>query len=293
MSARCGDDKATSPSIPAVRRPALRWVTCRTLISVFDHDPSINFCSDRTVAQSCSRVALKILRRNLITFCSWARQSTAIPLDSDVLGSVHRDGVQLAPSVHQAIGLGVQRLTCPRQHPFESGRSDRHPAGSPRRPPGAAATLSRVPSPFGHRHPLLGHPVPPRDSAPLTIGLPGPRKALDPTGFPRSTHTRYGRGGCPLYPEASGVPTTGSHCRSPLAAPSSGQALSPRCSSRLPGLEITRHHQGVHSRSPVRPSPRPVAPPDGTGALRLLPWASHPNGQDPSTHARAGIDLEH
>ena len=70
MSARCGDDKATSPSIPAVRRPALRWVTCRTLISVFDHDPSISFCSDRTVAQSCSRVALKILRRNRITFCS-------------------------------------------------------------------------------------------------------------------------------------------------------------------------------------------------------------------------------
>ena len=33
-------------------------------------------CSDRTVAQSCSRVALKILRRNRITFCSWTRQST-------------------------------------------------------------------------------------------------------------------------------------------------------------------------------------------------------------------------
>jgi len=70
ISARSGDDKATSPSIPAVRRPALRWVTWRTLTSVFDHDPSISFCSDRTVAQSCSRVALKILRRNRITFCS-------------------------------------------------------------------------------------------------------------------------------------------------------------------------------------------------------------------------------
>lgn len=65
-----------------------------------------------------------------------------IPLHSHVLGSVHRDGVQLAPSVHQAIGLGVQRLTCPRQHPYGSGRSDRHPAGSPQRPPGVAATLS-------------------------------------------------------------------------------------------------------------------------------------------------------
>jgi len=26
--------------------------------------------------------------------------------------------------------------------------------------------------PFGHRHSLLGHPVPPGDSAPLTVGLP-------------------------------------------------------------------------------------------------------------------------
>jgi hypothetical protein len=77
ISALASGDKATSPSIPAVRRPALRWVTCRTLTSVFDQEPSINFCSDRTAAQSCSRVAVNILRRNLITFCSWARQSLA------------------------------------------------------------------------------------------------------------------------------------------------------------------------------------------------------------------------
>ena len=64
------EDKAISPSIPAVRRPALRWVTWRTLSSVFDQDLNIIFCRDRTVAQSCSRVALKILRRSLPTFCS-------------------------------------------------------------------------------------------------------------------------------------------------------------------------------------------------------------------------------
>jgi hypothetical protein len=62
----------------------------------------------------------------------------------------------------------------------------------------------------------------------------------------------------PLYPETSGVPTTGSH--SPVAAPSSGQALSPRYSSRRPGLEITRHHRGFTC---VHPSGLPVA--------RLLP----------------------
>ena len=39
---------AISPSTPAVMRPALRWVTWRTLISVFDQDRSIIFCRDRT-----------------------------------------------------------------------------------------------------------------------------------------------------------------------------------------------------------------------------------------------------
>jgi len=39
---------ATSPSTPAVRRPALRSVTRRTLTSVFERDRSINFCRLRT-----------------------------------------------------------------------------------------------------------------------------------------------------------------------------------------------------------------------------------------------------
>ena len=44
---------------------------------MFDQDRSISFCSDRTAAQSCSRVAVKILRRNLTTLASWTRQSMA------------------------------------------------------------------------------------------------------------------------------------------------------------------------------------------------------------------------
>lgn len=70
ISALAFDDKATSPSIPAVRRPVLRWVACRTLISVFDQEPSIIFCKDRTRAQSSFRVAVKIRRRSLTTFFS-------------------------------------------------------------------------------------------------------------------------------------------------------------------------------------------------------------------------------
>ena len=40
---------ATSPSTPAVRRPALRSVTRRTLNSVFERERSINFCNRRTL----------------------------------------------------------------------------------------------------------------------------------------------------------------------------------------------------------------------------------------------------
>ena len=51
-SARASEVSATSPSIPAVLRPALRCVTCRTLSSVFDRDRSISFCRVRTFGQS-------------------------------------------------------------------------------------------------------------------------------------------------------------------------------------------------------------------------------------------------
>ena len=46
----------TSPSTPAVKRPALRSVTRRTLTSVFARDRSINFCRLRTRLQvACLR----------------------------------------------------------------------------------------------------------------------------------------------------------------------------------------------------------------------------------------------
>ena len=40
---------ATSRSTPAVFRPALRCVACRTLSNVFDQLRSISFCSDRAL----------------------------------------------------------------------------------------------------------------------------------------------------------------------------------------------------------------------------------------------------
>ncbi len=71
---------ATSPSMPAVLRPALRCVTCRTLTSVLARLRSISFCRFLTLGQSCSRVALKIRCRSRRTCPSHARQSIASQL---------------------------------------------------------------------------------------------------------------------------------------------------------------------------------------------------------------------
>lgn len=66
--------------------------------------------------------------------------------------------------------------------------------------------------------------------------------------------------------------------RSIQPAPAASQP--PTLHSRLPRPihERISHEAlpGVHSRSPVRPFPSPVFPPNGTGDLRLYPRASHP-----------------
>ena len=72
-----GPSKATTRSTPAVARPALRWVTRRTLTSVLLHDRSIIFCRFLTLGQSPSRAAVKIRCRSLATSRSRACQSMA------------------------------------------------------------------------------------------------------------------------------------------------------------------------------------------------------------------------
>jgi hypothetical protein len=114
------------------------------------------------------------------------------------------------------------------------------------------------PPPLGRRHPLVGHPVPPRDSA-LTrsayraLEQPGPRQGFH---VPR----RHDRGGCPPYPETSGVPTTDSHC--PVAACRLFQRPGPTTLVFTPPPRARNNEAstGIHSRSPVRSSPRPLLP---------------------------------
>jgi hypothetical protein len=71
MSILAVEVNATSPSIPAVVRPALRCVACRTLTSVFDQLRNINFWRFLTRGQSLSRTAVKILCRSRRTLSSW------------------------------------------------------------------------------------------------------------------------------------------------------------------------------------------------------------------------------
>ena len=65
---------ATCPSIPAVLRPALRCVACRTLISVLLQLRSINFCRFLTVVRFPSCAAVKIRCRSRRTLSSWCHE---------------------------------------------------------------------------------------------------------------------------------------------------------------------------------------------------------------------------
>ena len=82
--------------------------------------------------------------------------------------------------------------------------------------------------------------------------------------------------GAPYTPRPAVFPRPALTFRSPLAAPSSGQALSPRYSSRLPGLEITKHHQGfTHVHPPGLPLAR-LLPQTEQGPLSFNPGLRTP-----------------
>jgi hypothetical protein len=160
-------------------------------------------------------------------------------------------------------------------------------------PPGAAAFPPRVPVAFRRAGIRLLGIRSRRGIAPLlrsayrALQQPGPRRGFH---VPRIRDTTGV--GVPLTPRPAVFPRPTLTARSPLAASSNGQALPPWSSSRRPGLEITRHQQGFTC---VHPSGLPLArcSPGRNGGPSAFLWASHPHGQDPQTHARAGIDLEH
>lgn len=150
--------------------------------------------------------------------------------------------------------------------------------------------VTGFPLPFGHRHWLLEHPVPPRDSAPLTIGLPAGARAnlLDHGGFPLSAHPSCGRFGCPLYPETTRCSHGRSRASGRRAPPLPGARSYHPVRFPSPEAEHNEASSRVHSHSPARPSPWPVIPRMEREFLGHAPRASHPTSQEPATHARAG-----
>jgi hypothetical protein len=160
-----GEVSATSPSIPAVARPVLRCVTCRTLTSVSGQDRSIIFCRDLTLARSCSLAALKILRRSRPTLSSCSRQLMAS--HSKVTSSVPFT-VMVS---NLSLGSGVSSASPAKAHPPHVSllsQPGTRPGIRPvmRRAPGwrTGTSAPAFPLPSGCRHWLLGRPVPARES---------------------------------------------------------------------------------------------------------------------------------
>jgi hypothetical protein len=161
----------------------------------------------------------------------------------------------------------VSTLSGPGSRPYPAGY--RWTGGG-----GAAHHVPRFPLPFGHRHSLLGHPVPAGRSAFLTVSPPALPGRI-PSGFPRSAQLSCDRGGCPLYPGDGGVLPAGGSLSGRHPPLRCGQSLHPAGAFRLAGPKRDEASSRVHSRSPVRSSPC-LWPPDGTGALGRLLRAPHP-----------------
>ena len=175
---------ATSPSMPAVARPAFRSVTCRTLNNVFARLRSINFCKFRTCLRSPTCDAVKILCRRRRTCPSTARQLDSAPLGGFVLRSVHsevrhryrenecRHRVQLALRFRRPCCRFFTSSPGPRQHPFRSGHVVPYPASYPGHQPERVSCRPGFLLPFDHRHSLLGPSVPAKASVVLADDLP-------------------------------------------------------------------------------------------------------------------------
>src|ERR1019366_8375253 len=238
-SARAWLVSATSPSIPAVLRPVLRCVTCRTLTSVLAQLRSISFCTFPASGQSPPCTALKILPRlngpaalppYLLLLVPPVHTIPGITIQrGQALRSVHRSA-QLARQYRHLRSLRLKGS--PARVSALAGPSiklairpvTRAPSG---RRPGPAALAFLLP--FSHRHSLPGPPVPPGTSAPLTIGLPPGLHLPVPAGrtltrFPRSARMRPGPGRAPSIPRGQRCPlavdlSTAAACRLSAADP--------------------------------------------------------------------------
>ncbi len=249
-SALSSGRSTTSPSTPAVLRPAFRSVTRRTLRSVLARERSISFCRLRTRLRSPACDAVKIGCRRRRTVRSAAPQSTACQSRVPSSGPFTTPGPSAAEAVSRAVmasnlsfGSGVSSSVSAQAHLTRvstlSGRAPSpYPASCPGGPAEGPAMMSRVCcclSAAGVR--FSGHPFPPGGSAFLAVGLPGAPPCPDPVGIPTFRTCELRPGWVPPVPR-------GRRCspgrrdvagrRLPLR---SGQSLHPAGSSHRRGLD--------------------------------------------------------
>jgi hypothetical protein len=151
---------------------------------------------------------------------------------------------------------------------------------------GAAESRPQVPSPFDHRHSLLEHPVPAKGFRPSHDRPTGPKAGPDGVSTFHAHEIRPGR--APSIPRdqrcSHDRPVASGRRLPPLPAarsyhPGSRPVLSPGFSTRLPGLQITRRHQGFIR---IRPSGLPLArllPRTERGSLGFFPELRTPTGR--------------
>ena len=180
-SALAWEVSATSPSIPAVLRPALRCVTCRTLTSVFDRLRSIIFCRFLTLGQSPSRVALKIRCRSRRTSFAdrQSTQSQSIGVEPGSGGGPPvrspRHGVLTCPSVPVVSAASSSKAHLPHVSPLSQPGAPGPVSGQLYAATGGGADRPRPRFPVAFRPPAFASWAScsrQRNSAPLTVGLP-------------------------------------------------------------------------------------------------------------------------
>ena len=227
----------------------------------YDRAPrgAVSFCRFRTVAQSRSRVALKILCRSRRTLPSCSRQSMASQSRHVLrsVRSVHRGTVSNLPfGSGGLISVSVQRLTCPRQHPFGPSHQGWYPASYPGRPAEEPAMSPWFPVAF--RPPAFaswascsrrGVPLPSRSAYQATSAWT--RRDFH---VPHMREITTGLGAL-FTPGPSGAHTAGPI--PPAAARRLFQGpgpITPAAASHLRELSITRRHQGfTHVHPPGLP----------------------------------------
>jgi hypothetical protein len=171
--------------------------------------------------------------------------------------------------------------------PFRARAPARYPASYPARPAEGQPPCPGFLLPFGHRHSLLGHPVPARD-----LGLPcgrltGRTCAPGPGRGFHVSHLRDRTGmGALSTPGTAVLSLTGCRAR---PAPAASQRPVPAPRTHIPPAGLLNYGASTRVHA-IHPSGLPLTcnPPDGTAGPWAFPCAPHPAVTGSARQGRAG-----